>query len=85
MYPVLRALEESGGVRRGYFVDGLGAAQFACGAVDRLRSMRSPTDTLRPIADAVKPTAIPPSPQAETTVWTESTPTPSADGTPGHN
>ena len=29
VYPVLRALEESGRIRRGYFVDGLGAAQFA--------------------------------------------------------
>ena len=41
VYPVLRALEESGRIRRGYFVDGLGAAQFALpGAVDRLRAMR---------------------------------------------
>jgi ATP-dependent Lhr-like helicase len=39
VYPVLSALEERGGVRRGYFVDGLGAAQFAVpGAVDRLRA-----------------------------------------------
>jgi len=38
VYPVLRAFEESGTCRRGYFVDGLGAAQFASpGAVDRLR------------------------------------------------
>jgi ATP-dependent Lhr-like helicase len=40
VYGVLRALEESGKARRGYFVDGLGAAQFAPGAVDRLRDMR---------------------------------------------
>jgi ATP-dependent helicase Lhr and Lhr-like helicase len=41
VYPVLRALEEKGRVRRGYFVAGLGAAQFALpGAVDRLRSAR---------------------------------------------
>ena len=39
VYPVLKAAEESGRARRGYFVDGLGAAQFALpGAVDRLRS-----------------------------------------------
>jgi ATP-dependent helicase Lhr and Lhr-like helicase len=38
VYPVLKSAEESGRVRRGYFVDGLGAAQFALpGAVDRLR------------------------------------------------
>src|SRR6266540_3701278 len=39
VYPVLRAFEETGTCRRGYFVDSLGAAQFASpGAVDRLRS-----------------------------------------------
>ncbi len=41
VYGVLKVLEERGSVRRGYFVDGLGAAQFALpGAVDRLRGMR---------------------------------------------
>ena len=41
VYPVLKAMEEAGKVRRGYFVAGLGAAQFALpGAVDRLRAMR---------------------------------------------
>ena len=45
VYPILRAMEESGRIRRGYFVDGLGAAQFALpGAVDRLRSMRDLPD-----------------------------------------
>ncbi|GIH13723.1 ATP-dependent helicase [Rugosimonospora africana] len=39
IYPVLAAMEERGAVRRGYFVEGLGAAQFALpGAVERLRS-----------------------------------------------
>jgi ATP-dependent Lhr-like helicase len=43
IYPVLRALEEAGRIRRGYFVDGLGAAQFALpGAIDRLRAVRDP-------------------------------------------
>ncbi|HET6168485.1 MAG TPA: ATP-dependent helicase [Marmoricola sp.] len=38
-YRVLATFEESGRCRRGYFVDGLGAAQFGtAGAVDRLRS-----------------------------------------------
>jgi len=41
VYGVLKVLEERGTVRRGYFVAGLGAAQFALpGAVERLRSMR---------------------------------------------
>jgi len=38
VYPALRVLEEAGRARRGYFVTGLGGAQFALpGAVDRLR------------------------------------------------
>jgi ATP-dependent Lhr-like helicase len=38
VYPVLRALEEAGRVRRGYFVAGLGGLQFAhAGALERLR------------------------------------------------
>ncbi|MGC8548090.1 MAG: DNA glycosylase AlkZ-like family protein [Acidobacteriaceae bacterium] len=42
VYDVLKALEESGRVRRGYFVAGLGATQFALpAAVDLLRSLRS--------------------------------------------
>ena len=42
-YPVFRAMEEAGRIRRGYFVDGLGAAQFAlAGALDRLRAVREP-------------------------------------------
>jgi ATP-dependent Lhr-like helicase len=49
VYPVLKALEERGEVRRGYFVDGLGAAQFAlAGAVDRLRASRLPADEVAP-------------------------------------
>ena len=39
LYPVLSRLEEVGRVRRGYFIEGLGGAQFALpGAIDRLRS-----------------------------------------------
>jgi ATP-dependent Lhr-like helicase len=41
VYPVLRAMEDAGRIRRGYFVAGLGATQFAGpGAIDLLRSMR---------------------------------------------
>ncbi|HKG55998.1 MAG TPA: DEAD/DEAH box helicase [Candidatus Limnocylindrales bacterium] len=43
VYPILGALEEAGRIRRGYFVEGLGAAQFAmAGAVERLRTFRDP-------------------------------------------
>jgi ATP-dependent Lhr-like helicase len=40
VYKVLRAMEESGQIVRGYVVEGLGASQFAArGAVDRLRAL----------------------------------------------
>jgi ATP-dependent Lhr-like helicase len=40
IYKVLRGMEDSGQVVRGYVVEGLGAAQFAAkGAVDRLRAL----------------------------------------------
>ncbi len=45
IYKVLRAMEEAGQVRRGYFVEGLSGAQFAhAGAVDRLRASRPDED-----------------------------------------
>jgi ATP-dependent Lhr-like helicase len=41
VYSDLRALETLGSCRRGYFVEGLGGAQFAlAGAVERLRELR---------------------------------------------
>ncbi|WP_419183802.1 Lhr family helicase, partial [Streptomyces albidus (ex Kaewkla and Franco 2022)] len=41
-YRVLAAFEESGQARRGYVVEGLGAAQFAMdGAIDRLRAVHA--------------------------------------------
>jgi ATP-dependent Lhr-like helicase len=46
VYAVLGAMEAAGKVRRGYFVAGLGAAQFAApGADDRLRSLRDAGET----------------------------------------
>jgi ATP-dependent helicase Lhr and Lhr-like helicase len=51
VYPVLAALEERGVARRGYFVEGLGAAQFAVpGAVDRLRALNEPEKKSVPVA-----------------------------------
>jgi ATP-dependent Lhr-like helicase len=45
VYGMLKVLEERGRARRGYFVSGLGAAQFALpGAVDRLRTEREPSE-----------------------------------------
>ncbi len=60
VYPVLRAMEESGRARRGYFVSGLGGAQFALpGAVDRLRSSRGAAGTGEPPAAVVLATTDP--------------------------
>jgi len=45
VYPVLKLMEEAGAIRRGYFIAGLGGAQFAHpGAVDRLRTLRERAD-----------------------------------------
>ncbi len=71
VYGVLRALEESGKARRGYFVDGLGAAQFAVpGAVERIRELREPPRETRVMALAAADPAQPygaalPWPEAE--------------------
>jgi len=52
LYPVLRAMEEAGQCRRGYFVEGLGAAQFALpGAVDRMRALAEPAGPPGPVPD----------------------------------
>ncbi|MDP9432921.1 MAG: ATP-dependent helicase [Actinomycetota bacterium] len=58
VYPVLKAYEESGRCRRGYFVESLGAAQFASpGAVDRMRALAAPRR-----APAEEPLWQPPTP-----------------------
>ena len=49
VYNVLKALEESGRIRRGYFVAGLGATQFALpAAVDLLRQLRNAPPAEKP-------------------------------------
>jgi ATP-dependent Lhr-like helicase len=49
VYGVLKAMEEAGRARRGYFVAGLGATQFALpGAEERLRGMREPAGRSEP-------------------------------------
>jgi len=60
VYPVLKMMEESGRLRRGYFVTGLGAAQFALpGAVDRLRSLRDAPEDAEVVALAATDPANP--------------------------
>jgi ATP-dependent Lhr-like helicase len=45
LYPALKTMEESGWIRRGMFIAGMGAAQFAMtSAVDMLRSLRGTPD-----------------------------------------
>ncbi|HEX6086487.1 MAG TPA: DEAD/DEAH box helicase [Thermoanaerobaculia bacterium] len=45
VYPVLRGMEDAGRIRRGYFVAGLGATQFASGgAIDLLRALKEEPD-----------------------------------------
>ena len=67
VYAVLRALEESGKVRRGYFVDGLGAAQFALpGAVERIRDLR---EASREASVLALPAADPAQPYGAALPW----------------
>ncbi|HSP38636.1 MAG TPA: helicase-related protein [Frankiaceae bacterium] len=59
VYPVLSAFEDAGRCRRGYFVEGLGAAQFAVpGAVDRMRSLAASS---RPAETPMWSAPVPPS------------------------
>ena len=53
LYPALSALETLGAARRGYFVEGLGGAQFALpGAVERLRALEDAPDQALVVATA---------------------------------
>ena len=55
-YGLLRELEDSGLVRRGVLVDGLGAAQFAAPeTIDALRSFREPDASATKVLAAVDP------------------------------
>ena len=77
VYSVLKVLEERGQVRRGYFIAGLGAAQFALpGAVDRLRSVREVPDPELHPADVAPPIAVaatdPAQPYGAALPWPES-------------
>ena len=70
VYPVLRALEEAGRIRRGYFVDGLGAAQFAlAGALDRLRAARDDAEDRSGDASTCWPPRIRPTRTVRRSPW----------------
>jgi ATP-dependent helicase Lhr and Lhr-like helicase len=56
LYPELCQLETLGIARRGYFVEGLGGAQFALpGAVERLRAQRAPEEAPPQVLSATDP------------------------------
>jgi ATP-dependent Lhr-like helicase len=73
VYPVMRRMEDTGRARRGYFVAGLGAAQFAQpGAIDLLRAAREPADV--PLVVTLAATD-PANPYGSLLPWPPSTPT----------
>ena len=56
---MLSGLEETGRTRRGYFIEGLGAAQFATPAtVDRLRTVAADAQSLDRLDNRVPPVAL---------------------------
>ena len=60
VYQVLRAMEDAGRIRRGYFVAHLGGAQFAMpAALDLLRSHREPPETAQAVVLAATDPANP--------------------------
>ena len=71
VYPVLKAMEESGRIRRGYFVAGLGATQFALpGSLDLLRSLREPSSAASDDVEVVVLSATDPAnPYGATLKW----------------
>ncbi|MBM7786958.1 ATP-dependent helicase [Tenggerimyces flavus] len=81
-YRVLSAFEESGRCRRGYFVAGLGAAQFgAPGAVDRLRAQTDAV-TERELRTVVLASTDPANPYGAALPWPDQTP--AEEGQRGH-
>ena len=70
VYAVLKAAEETGRTRRGYFVESLGGAQFALpGAVDRLRAHARPDDTREPAPTLVLAATDPANPYGAALPW----------------
>ncbi|HSI93521.1 MAG TPA: hypothetical protein VK925_08470, partial [Jiangellaceae bacterium] len=69
-YRVLSAFEDSGRARRGYFVAGLGAAQFATiGAADRLRSYSDTAARREPVPALVLAATDPANPYGAALAW----------------
>ncbi|SDU76121.1 ATP-dependent helicase [Jiangella alkaliphila] len=82
-YRVLSAFEDTGRARRGYFVAGLGAAQFGTpGAVDRLRTFAQPDDA-RPTSALVLAATDPANPYGAALPWPDRGESGSAGHRPG--
>jgi ATP-dependent Lhr-like helicase len=70
LYPVLSSLEDVGSIRRGYFIEGLGGAQFGLpGAIERLRASDNPGIVVMASTDPANP-------------YGASSPWPTSEGTP---
>ncbi|MEO6944831.1 MAG: ATP-dependent helicase, partial [Lacisediminihabitans sp.] len=79
VYRVLSGFEETGRARRGYFIEGLGAAQFATGAtVDRLRSFISDPDRTVPPTAITLAATDPANPYGAALPWPTNTPSASS-------
>ena len=69
-YKVLSSFEETGRARRGYFVDGLGGAQFGTGAtVDRLRQFARDDDQVPELAAVTLAAPDPANPYGAALGW----------------
>ncbi|NKQ52918.1 ATP-dependent helicase [Amycolatopsis sp. K13G38] len=70
IYKVLRGMEDSGQVIRGYVIEGLGAAQFAArGAVDRLRALSDSSGARRTAESIVLAATDPAQPYGAALAW----------------
>ncbi|MEU6644159.1 ATP-dependent helicase [Saccharomonospora sp. NPDC046836] len=70
IYKVLRGMEDSGQIIRGYVVEGLGAAQFAArGAVDRLRALSDTSGSRAPQGAVVLAASDPAQPYGAALPW----------------
>ncbi len=89
VYRVLRAFEEAGHARQGYFVAGLGAAQFgSVGAIDRLRTFASDKPSAPDKAPSQRALVLaatdPANPYGAALGWPERPDRAESDGRTGH-
>ena len=84
-YRVLSGLEETGRIRRGYFIEGLGAAQFATPAtVDRLRAFTADRDDRTPPRAITLAATDPANPYGAALAWPKADAANGSDERAGH-